>query len=304
MTVQCRSWLVYLKRQPMIVALGKIMQVFSITHETLQLMKSTLIHRSVLELLQGKKAVRQNLWRYVFQMFGVVYNMHDSIVFVIHFQSNRLSYDLSRIRNGKMVVRWLIWLTWLFLAIFDRNRRLWRITMRTTRHSWRRKRSVWVTSQILFAFLFVEMRDESWLIHCYEWFGEVCTVSHFVCGLLHRRKKQQWKRLAKLFLKGRKSNMPDTNKTTTTTTFDSCLSCRIIGSGICISLSGYLVTAVVVTSSMSHNHRKATLFAAGCFAAMGLARALMWLFLWKKFIYKYYCLIQSCCLMMTSCLEL
>lgn len=54
-----------------------------------------------------------------------------------------------------------------------------------------------------------------------------------------------------------------------------CMQCRVIGAGVCFAASAYLTASNYAVPPSGRVHRAVMLAAAGGFAAMGLARALV-----------------------------
>jgi hypothetical protein len=53
-----------------------------------------------------------------------------------------------------------------------------------------------------------------------------------------------------------------------------CMQCRVVGSGVCLAASAYLVMHNFAQQPASRVHRAVMLAAAGGFLALGIARAL------------------------------
>ena len=54
-----------------------------------------------------------------------------------------------------------------------------------------------------------------------------------------------------------------------------CMQCRVIGAGVCFAASAYLAASNYAVPPTGRVHRAVMLAAAGGFAALGLARALL-----------------------------
>lgn len=54
-----------------------------------------------------------------------------------------------------------------------------------------------------------------------------------------------------------------------------CMQCRVVGAGVCFAASGYLTLKNYAQPATGRVHRAVMLAAAGGFAALGLARALL-----------------------------
>lgn len=54
-----------------------------------------------------------------------------------------------------------------------------------------------------------------------------------------------------------------------------CLSCRVVGTGVCLGLSVYITLRTLAQNPASPSQRIVNLFMAGGFAAMGIARGIV-----------------------------